>query len=183
MNGTLPSTWCWSLSPLQVCWSITKCFALSLLCPSPEVAKPAQTGTILSGEQVCLLFVGYGFPQGIDMEPFWKIKIKNPHMCTEEMSPSALQRVCPSRQETQVEPSFLRMGVPREVCHVPGVRCLDSPWFVLSHTDVVAERKAGRCERRRPFLNCLQKPSWISQNQVHPRGVLKMWAKAHFMPW
>lgn len=80
-------------------------------------------------------------------------------MCTEEMSPSALQRVCPSRQETQVALSFLRMGVPSEACHVPGVRCLDSPWFVLSHTDVVIERKARMCERRGPFLDCLQKPS------------------------
>lgn len=100
-------------------------------------------------------------------------------MCTKEMSPSALQRVCPSRQETQVALSFLRMGVPRETCHVPGVKCLDAPWFVLSHTDVVTDRKSRRCERRGPFLDCFQRPSWISPNQVHPRGVLQVWAKTH----
>lgn len=95
------------------------------------------------------------------------------------MSPSALQRVCPSKQETQVALSFLRMGVPRETCHVPGVRCLDAPWFVLSHVDVMTDRKSRRWERRGPFLYNLERPSWISQNQVCPRAVLQMWAKSH----
>lgn len=65
-------------------------------------------------------------------------------MCTREMSPSALKRVCPPRREARVVQSFLRMGVPREACHVPWVRCSDSAWFVLSHTDVVTERKARK---------------------------------------
>lgn len=75
-------------------------------------------------------------------------------MCTREMSPSALQRVCPLRREAQVVQSFLRMGVPREACHVPGVRCSDSTWFVLSHTDMVTEGKARKYERRGVFPDC-----------------------------
>jgi hypothetical protein len=44
-----------------------------------------------------------------------------------EMSPSALQRVCPSWAQAQGAQSFLRTGFSREAYHVPGVRDWNLP--------------------------------------------------------
>lgn len=98
-------------------------------------------------------FVGWLWvsPKALVRTHFGNWKSKGLHGCTREMSPSALQRVCPSRQETQVAPSFPGTGVPREAGHVPGVRCLDSLRFMLSLADVATERKARRCEKRGPI--------------------------------
>lgn len=131
MNGTLPLTWCWSLSPRQVCSSSSalpsaSC-ALHQKWPNQHKQEPYF---LVSGFAFCWLAVG--FPKALIWSLFGKYKSKALYMCTKEMSPSALQRVCPSRQETQVALSFLRMGIPREACHVPGVRCLEFS-FGFSH--------------------------------------------------
>ena len=77
--------------------------------------------------------------------------------------------------------SFLRMGVPREACHVPEVRCSNSAWFVLSHTDVVTEGRASRCERR-ALLDSLQQLSGLSKNEVPPSSMQQGLPETHFMP-
>lgn len=97
------------------------------------------------------------------------------------MSPSALQRVCLPRWEAQVLQSFLRMGVPREACHVPEVRCSNSAWFVLSHTDVVTEGKARRCDTR-ALLDSLQQLSGLSKNEVPPSSKQQGLPETYFMP-
>lgn len=63
------------LAPLPLRSTYVHCLPLSLM-HLQKWPKMAQTGTVLSGEQVCLLLLGSGFPQGPGGEPFWKIKIK-----------------------------------------------------------------------------------------------------------
>lgn len=69
--------------------------------PPPAVAPSAQTGVHLAGEQVCCFSVGAGFPQTLMGSLFGKQESEDSNTCTQEMPPSALQRVCPFWQRAQ----------------------------------------------------------------------------------
>lgn len=69
--------------------------------PPPAAAPSAQTGVHLAGEQVCCFSVGAGFPQTLMGSLFGKQESEDSNTCTQEMPPSALQRVCPSWQRAQ----------------------------------------------------------------------------------
>lgn len=76
------------------CSLVSNCLPSDLMHPSPEVARLAQTGTVLSGKQVCLLLVSSGFPQGTDGEPFWKIKKQKTPTCALEKCHLLLCKGC-----------------------------------------------------------------------------------------
>ena len=87
----------------------------------PDVARPAQTGTVLAGGWPCLS-VSSRFPQGTDgRKTFWKIIIKRPP-CAPEKCHLLLCKGCVLHGKRPRAPSFLRAS--REARPGPAGRSL-----------------------------------------------------------